>query len=76
MEEVIATFLEPGVVILPFDEEDAADAGDIRAHLEARRQTIGFYDILIAAHARRRSATLVTLNLREFARVLGLSVTD
>jgi len=31
---------------------------------------------LIAAQARRRAATLVTLNRREFARVPGLGVTD
>jgi tRNA(fMet)-specific endonuclease VapC len=32
--------------------------------------------VLIAAQARRRGATLVTANGREFARVLGLLVAD
>ena len=37
---------------------------------------IGHYDYLIAAQARRRGATLVTANVREFARVPGLLVAD
>lgn len=59
-----------------FDEDDAAEAGDIRAALEAQGTPIGPYDILIAAQARRRGAALVTLNRREFERVPGLMVTD
>ena len=62
--------------IITFDEEDAAEAGDIRAHLESLGKPIGAYDILIAAQARRRDAVLVTLNRREFERVPGLMVTD
>lgn len=59
-----------------FDAEDAAEAGVIRAALEAQGTPIGPYDVLIAAQARRRDATLVTLNRREFGRVPGLQVTD
>lgn len=76
MEALLATFLAPGVEVLPFDEDDAAEAGDIRAVLEAQGAPIGPYDILIAAQARRRGAALVTLNRREFERVPGLIVTD
>lgn len=76
MEELLATFLAPGVEVLPFDADDAAEAGDIRASLEAQGTPIGPYDILIAAQARRRGAALVTLNRREFERVPGLMVTD
>jgi len=76
MEALLAIFLAPGVEVLPFDPEDAAEAGDIRAALESKGTPIGPYDLLIAAQARRRGATLVTLNRREFARVPGLSVTD
>jgi tRNA(fMet)-specific endonuclease VapC len=76
MEALLATFLAPGVEVLPFDEDDAAEAGDIRATLEAQGASIGPYDILIAAQARRRSAALVTLNRKEFERVPGLIVTD
>jgi tRNA(fMet)-specific endonuclease VapC len=69
-------FLAEKFEILGFDPDDAAEAGAIRAHLRARGTPIGPYDILIAAQVRRRGATLVTSNLREFKRVPGLIVTD
>ena len=72
----LAEFLSPGIAVLAFDAEDAAHAGDIRADLERRGLPIGPYDCLIAAQARRRGATLVTANVREFARELGLLVAD
>ena len=75
-DRLLAEFLAPGIVLLPFDEEDAAHAGDIRAELERKGMPIGHYDYLIAAQARRRGATLVTANAREFARVPGLLVAD
>jgi len=74
-DRLLAEFLAPGIAILPFDAEDAAHAGDIRAYLESEGTPIGPYDCLIAAQARRRSATLVTANVREFERVPGLLVT-
>jgi tRNA(fMet)-specific endonuclease VapC len=64
----------PGFDQPPFDIEDSREAGEIRAVLEARGRSIGPYDTLIAAQARRRHATLVTLNAREFERVPQLSV--
>ena len=73
---LLAEFLAPGITVLPFDAEDAAHAGDIRADLERKGTPIGHYDNLIAAQARRRGATLVTANVREFARVPGLLVAD
>ena len=76
MDALLETFLAPGVEVLPFDADDAAEAGDIRAALEAQGTPIGPYDIMIAAQARRRGAALVTLNRREFERVPGLVVTD
>ena len=48
---------------------------DLARHRAALARTgtpIGAYDILIAAQARRRGATLVTANEQEFARVSGL----
>jgi tRNA(fMet)-specific endonuclease VapC len=75
-ESLLAEFLAPGIAILPFEAEDAAHAGDIRANLESKGTPIGHYDYLIAAQARRRGATLVTANVREFARVPGLLVAD
>lgn len=73
---VLDAFLAEGFELLPFDDEDATEAGDIRAALETSGTPIGAYDILIAAQARRRGAVLVTGNRREFERVPGLMVTD
>ncbi|HEY3890777.1 MAG TPA: type II toxin-antitoxin system VapC family toxin [Bradyrhizobium sp.] len=75
-DRLLAEFLTPGIVVLPFDAEDAAHAGDIRADLESKGMPIGPYECLIAAQARCRGATLVTANSREFARVPGLMVMD
>ncbi len=69
-------FLSAGFDQPAFDIEDAREAGEIRALLEARGQPIGPCDTLIAAQARRRGATLVTLNVREFERAPGLRVED
>lgn len=73
---VLDAFLAEGFEVLSFETEDADEAGDIRAALEASGAPIGAYDILIAAQARRRGAVLVTGNRREFERVPGLMVTD
>jgi tRNA(fMet)-specific endonuclease VapC len=59
-----------------FDEEDARAAGTIRAELEAIGKPIGAYDVLLAGQARRRGATLVTANTKEFTRVSGLKSED
>ncbi|HXO69511.1 MAG TPA: type II toxin-antitoxin system VapC family toxin [Bradyrhizobium sp.] len=75
-ERLLERFLGLGIDVLSFDAEDATHAGDIRAHLESKGTPIGPYDCLIAAQARRRGATLVTANGREFQQVPGLMVTD
>jgi tRNA(fMet)-specific endonuclease VapC len=75
-ERLLDKFLGLGIDVLPFETEDARHAGDIRAYLEVRGTPIGPYDVLIAAQVRRRGAALVTLNVREFARVPGLIVVD
>ncbi len=72
----LSAFLALDVTQWPFDAEDAEEAGDIRAALERIGKPIGPYDILIAAQARRRGATLVTANEREFACVPGLKTED
>ncbi len=59
-----------------FDEDDAREAGTVRAELEITGKPIGAYDVLIAGQARRRGATLVTSNVREFDRVAGLKCED
>ena len=59
-----------------FDEDDARTAGTVRADLEAIGKPIGAYDVLLAGQARRRGATLVTSNTKEFARVPRLKWED
>jgi tRNA(fMet)-specific endonuclease VapC len=75
-EERLAVFLSAPIAILPFDAEDAREAGEIRAHFSKSETPIGPYDVLIAAQARRRDAVLVTGSAREFARVPRLRIED
>ena len=60
--------------VVDFNARVAVHYGRIRAVLEAAGTPIGPNDLLIAAHALSLGATLVTDNLREFARVPGLAV--
>ena len=60
--------------VLPFDDSAAVEYGKIQAHLQEKGTPIGTADALIAGHARAEGLTLVTNNLREFARVPGLQV--
>jgi tRNA(fMet)-specific endonuclease VapC len=50
----------------------AVAAGYLRTTLETAGAPLGPYDLLIAAHALRTGATLVTVNVSKFARVRGL----
>jgi len=59
---------------LSFDDACAEVYGGIRAELEGRGQPIGPNDLMIAAVARCHDLTLVTRNLSEFTRVVGLKV--
>jgi tRNA(fMet)-specific endonuclease VapC len=72
----LQAFLAGPVEWTDFDDEDAREAGTVRAELEASGKPIGAYDVLIAAQARRRGATLVTSNIREFARIAHLKWED
>lgn len=74
-ERLIVFFSAP-IAVLPFDADDANEAGQIRARLKRAGTPIGAYDLLIAAQARRRGATLATLNGSEFVYVPGLLVED
>jgi tRNA(fMet)-specific endonuclease VapC len=71
--EALAQLLRP-MQMLPFDAECAGHAARIRATLESAGTPIGPHDTLIAATALRHQASLVTRNVREFARVPGLQV--
>ena len=59
-----------------FDDQDAREAGLVRAELEAGGKPIGAYEVLLAGQARRLGATLVTSNVGEFGRVVGLRWDD
>jgi tRNA(fMet)-specific endonuclease VapC len=74
--ERLRVLLSGGIEVSAFDEEDARTAGDLRATLEGAGTPIGPYDLLIAAHALRTGATLVTANVAEFTRVPGLQWQD
>ena len=74
--DALDNFLALDVTPWPFEQEDAEEAGDVRAALERLGTPIGPYDVLIAAQARRRGALLVTANKNEFARVPGLQTQD
>lgn len=72
---VLRRFFEPFASIA-FDDRAAEEYGIIRADLERAGTPIGPNDLLIAALARSRDLTLVSLNRREFGRVGGLRLTD
>lgn len=62
--------------VLDYSTKAAAHYGDIRADLERKGTPIGVNDLHIAGHARSEGLTLVTNNMREFARVEGLRLTN
>lgn len=74
--ERIRAFLAGPIQVLPFDDDDAIEAGKLRAILKAAGTPIGPYDLLIAAQARRRKVPIVTANASEFDRVPGLKRLD
>lgn len=62
------------VQVLPFHQQQARAAADIRATLEKQGTPIGPYDTLIAGTALAHGAILVSRNTREFSRIKGLQV--
>jgi tRNA(fMet)-specific endonuclease VapC len=72
---VLDAFLAP-YRILPFGDEESVFYARIRSELEAEGKPMGANDLLIAATALARGATLVTRNTREFGRVKGLAWED
>lgn len=70
----LEAFLGGPLTLLPFDGEDAAFAGELRARLEEAGKPAGAYDLLIAGQAVRHQLVLVTANTREFSRIKGLKI--
>jgi tRNA(fMet)-specific endonuclease VapC len=72
-EAALAAFLRY-VEVLDFPDLTSSHYAKIRADLKTRGTMIGANDLLIAAHARSLSLTLITNNTREFGRVRNLSI--
>ena len=62
--------------VFDFDAAAADCYAGIRAHLAAKGRPIGDRDLMIAAIAQANRRIVVTSNVSEFARVLGLKVED
>lgn len=60
--------------VLPVEPPADRRHGEIRHYLTQQGTLIGPNDLLIAAHALALELTIVTANLREFARVPGLKI--
>jgi tRNA(fMet)-specific endonuclease VapC len=63
-------------ISLPFDDDAAIIAGQVRTQLDVAGTPIGSNDLLIAAIALSNDLTLVTHNTREFGRINGLKYED
>ena len=72
-ELALLRFLAP-LSVLPFGADAASIYGEIWAELQSKGTPVGPLDMLIAAHAKAAGITLVTNNVKEFARVLGLEI--
>ena len=72
-QQALDQFLLP-LTIVDFDQAAAVTYGDVRTFLECQGLPIGPLDMLIAAHALSLKLVLITNNVAEFARVLGLVV--
>ena len=68
--------LAAAVSVLPFDQQAARSAADIRAKLERHGKGIGPLDTLIAGTALSCGGVLVTHNTKEFGRIEGLRQVD
>ena len=69
IDEVVRRF-----EVIPLDYQSARQAGVLRDSLEGQGSPIGPYDLLIAGIALAHDLTVVTRNVREYARVPKLKV--
>jgi tRNA(fMet)-specific endonuclease VapC len=61
---------------LPWEDADAEHYGSIAAYLGRNGERIGRFDEMIAAQARARQLIVITNNIKHFARVPGLAITN
>lgn len=71
--EKIKRFLMP-FEIIPFDENAAYYYGEMRAALEKNGTIIGPNDLVIASTVLSQNGILITNNVKEFSRVLGIQL--
>ena len=62
------------LAVFDWNPEAARHYADIRHTLQKTGRQLGANDLFIAAHARSLGATVVTNNVKDFARVRGLKV--
>ena len=74
LAERVQDLIESAGPVLPFDERAARQYGFLRASLEGAGRRLAEPDLRIASIALSRDATLVTANVRHFARVPRLRV--
>ncbi|HEY7953258.1 MAG TPA: PIN domain-containing protein [Solirubrobacteraceae bacterium] len=70
----VRALVSSATTILPFDADAAEVYGPLRARLERKGQRLDEPDLRIASIAISRGLTVVTGNVRHFARVPGLAV--
>ena len=71
-QDALDEFLLP-LTILPFHGKRLVECyGAIRVSLESKGKTIGPLDMLIAAHALSLDLTVISNNIKEFARIPNL----
>lgn len=74
LERRVRETLLGALAIVPFDEAAAEIYGGVRAELERAGRRLDEPDLRIASIALSRGLTVVTANVRHFARVPGLRV--
>jgi tRNA(fMet)-specific endonuclease VapC len=74
LSERVRAFVEATQLVLPFDRRAAEVYGPLRARLEQEGRKVPEPDLRIASIALARDLTLVTGNVRHFARIPNLSV--
>jgi tRNA(fMet)-specific endonuclease VapC len=76
LERAKVTRFLSAMSVLSFDESAAIRAGELRAEMERNGNSVGPYDMLLAAHALALGLTFVTHNTTELSRVSGLHLDD
>ena len=74
LREAVRGLVAGALTVLPFDEPAAEAYGSLRARLESAGEPLAEPDLRIASIALARDLTLVTANVRHFARVPDLRV--